>query len=94
MLKIRMDRSRIYMMATGEYADYNVKCVIQTERSIDRLFISYKRHMEIPKRMKIDWGLECGKFVSWMRKMELCKILQVTEFNPDKGDNNDNEHET
>ncbi len=89
MLNVSMDRSRIYIMSTGELTNYSVRYLIQTERSIDRLFISYKRHMNIPKRAKINWNsFECAKFVSWLKKMELCKVLQVGEFNPDKNGGN------
>jgi len=80
----RTDRERIYLLTTGEHADYNVKFIIRTERSIDRLFGSYKIHTDRPRRAKLDWGLECEPFVRWMRKMELCKILDVGEFNLDK----------
>lgn len=79
------DRSRIYLLTTGENEkNFKVKFLICTERSIDRLFGSYKLHTNRPRREKIDWGIECEPFVRWMKRMELCKVLSVGEFNLDK----------
>jgi len=63
------DRNRVYLLLD---TCYDIKILIETERSVDRLFKMYKQSP--------DHTHGIGPFVVWMKEMELCKIIEYEEF--------------
>lgn len=62
------DRNRVYLISTMTGKGYDSQCLVETERSIDRLYKAYKG------------DVTDKSFIEWMKEMELCKVIEYEEF--------------